>query len=102
MCRASALAKNHKGQVQNSCIPPLREVVSGSGSNTEYISKYVDHYTKHLVQHLPSYVQDTPDILRKIAVMTMIQMSGKLISALVETIGKKTLLTIESRLKQTV
>ena len=59
--------KDHKPPVSGSNIPPLREVVSGSGSNTEFISAYVDHHAKPEVQRLPSYIKDTPDILRKIA-----------------------------------
>ena len=47
-------------------IPPLREVISGSGSNTEHISAYVDHFAKAEVQKLKSYIEDTPDVLRKI------------------------------------
>ena len=48
-------------------IPKLREIVSGSGSNTEWVSAYVDHHAKPEVQKLPSYIEDTPDVLRKIA-----------------------------------
>ena len=49
-----------------SSIPKLREVVSGSGSNTEFISAFVDHQAKSEVQRLPSYIEDTPDVLRRI------------------------------------
>ena len=40
--------------------PKLWEVVSGSGSNTEYISEYMDHHSKPKPQNLASYVEDTP------------------------------------------
>ena len=48
-------------------IPPLREVVSGSGSNTEFSSAYIDHHAKPEVQRLSSYIEDTPDVLGRIA-----------------------------------
>ena len=44
--RLYGLVKDHKPPVSGSNIPPLREVVSGSGSNTEFISAYVDHHAK--------------------------------------------------------
>ena len=65
--RLYGLVKDHKPVVPGSKIPPLREVVSGSGSNTEYISALVDHYAKPVVQQLPSWLEDTPDVLRRIA-----------------------------------
>ena len=64
--RLYGLVKDHKPLAPDSNIPKLREVVSGSGSNTEYISAFVDHYAKSEVQKLPSYLEDTPDVLRKI------------------------------------
>ena len=65
--RLYGLVKDHKAEPEGSNIPPLREVMSGSGSNTEYISALVDHYAKPGVQQLPSLLEDTPDVLRKIA-----------------------------------
>ena len=59
--------KDHKPVEPGKNIPKLREIVSGSGSNTEYISSYVDHHAKPEVQKLASYIEDTPDVLRKIA-----------------------------------
>ena len=64
--RLYGVVKDHKRVVEGSNIPPLREVVSGSGSNTEYLSAYVDHHSKAEVQKLPSYLEDTPHVLRKI------------------------------------
>ena len=63
--RLSGLVKDHKGVKPGSNIPPLREVVSGSGGNTEFISAFVDHHAKPEVQKLSSYLEDTPDVLRK-------------------------------------
>ena len=59
--------KDHKPVAAGKNIPKLREIVSGSGSNTEWVSAYVDHHAKPEVQKLPSYIEDTPDVLRKIA-----------------------------------
>ena len=50
--RLYGLVKDHKPVMPGSNIPKLREVVSGSGSNTEYISSLVDFYTKPVVQNL--------------------------------------------------
>ena len=54
------LVKDHKETQPGSNIPKLREVVSGSDSNTEYISAYVDHHAKPEVVKLSSYLEDTP------------------------------------------
>ena len=60
------LVKDHKPVETSSKLPPLREVVSGSGSNTEFLSAFVDHHLKAEVKKLPSYIEDTPDLLREI------------------------------------
>jgi hypothetical protein len=57
--------KVHKDHAPGS-IPPPRPIISGNGSITENISKFVDFHAKPLVQNLPSYIQDTPDFLRKL------------------------------------
>ena len=62
--RAYGLVKAHKPVEQNKNIPPLRLVVSGSGSNTENASLFVDYHCKHIPASLPSHIQDTPDFLR--------------------------------------
>ena len=45
-------------------IPPLREIVSCSGSNVEGIGKIVDYYTRPVDERATSYIKDTPHILR--------------------------------------
>ena len=45
-------------------LPPGRPIVSGCGSLTEKISQFVDIHAKNLVPEIPSYIQDTPDLLR--------------------------------------
>ena len=57
--RLYGLVKDHKGVEPGSKIPKLREVVSGSGSNTEFISAYVDHHAKLEVVKLRSYLEGT-------------------------------------------
>ena len=63
--RFYGLVKNQKPIVEGDKIPPLRPVVSGSGSNTEMISWLVDQEAKHMVPKLDSYWQDTPHALRE-------------------------------------
>ena len=63
--RLYGLPKLHKGIPEGKRIPPCRPIVSNSGANTEHLSAFVDFYSKHLVKLLPSYVQDSPDLLRK-------------------------------------
>ena len=50
-------------------LPPGRPIVSGCNSITEKISEFVDHHSKQLVPLMPSYLQDTPDLLRQIEVL---------------------------------
>ena len=64
--RLYGLVKNHKKIEEGEKIPPLRPVVSGSGSNTELISWLVDQEAKQMVPKLDSYWQDTPHALRDI------------------------------------
>ena len=40
------------------------DIISNSGSNTEFISAFVDIHSKNLVKKLESFVEDTPDLLR--------------------------------------
>ena len=56
--------KVHKGIPEGQAIPPCRPIISNSGSQTELISALVDYHSKHEVKKLPSYVEDSPDILR--------------------------------------
>ena len=47
-------------------IPPLREIVSCSGSNTEGLGKLVDSFTRPVDESCSSFLQDTPHLLRLI------------------------------------
>ena len=60
------LVKDHKPVEPSSKLPPLREVVSGSGSNTKFLSAFVDHHLKAEVKKLPSYIEETLDLLSEI------------------------------------
>ena len=57
------LPKVHKN-LQN---PPGRPIISGNESITEPASKYVDYFIKPFVAKLPSYIQDSTQVLKKIA-----------------------------------
>ena len=50
--RFYGLVKNQKTIPEGDKIPPLRPVMSGSGSNTEMISWMVDQEAKHMVSRL--------------------------------------------------
>ena len=65
IARFYATFKLHKPHKENSA-PPLRPIVSGSGSITENLGIYVDHHIKEISTNYQSYIQDTPDFLRKI------------------------------------
>ena len=65
--RLYGLVKDHVAREkwpEGSEIPPMRPVVSGSGTTFENSSHFVDYYSNHLVKELDSYWQDTPDMLR--------------------------------------
>ena len=55
--------KVHKETKHNN-VPPVRPIISGSGSITENISLYVEHHIKEASVKHPSYLQDTPHFLR--------------------------------------
>ena len=57
------LPKVHK---QFEGFPKCRPIVASSGCNTERISWFVDNIVKEKVKSLDSYIEDTPDLLRKI------------------------------------
>ena len=66
--RLYGLLKDHKCVQEGKKIPPMRLVISGSGSNTEYISRFLDFYIKPLVKKLPSYLEDTKDFLNSLKI----------------------------------
>ena len=47
-------------------IPPVRAIISGSGSILENPSKYVDYFLKDLATKHEAYLQDTPEFIRHI------------------------------------
>ena len=59
------LFKVHKAH-EPGRAPPERPVISGSGSITENLSHFVQTKIKELSTKHPSYIQDTPDLLRHI------------------------------------
>jgi hypothetical protein len=62
--RAYGMPKAHKEIPEGKTLPPLRLVISGCGSTTENSSAFVDFYCKEIPSKLPSFIQDTPHILR--------------------------------------
>ena len=46
--------------------PPGRPIVSANRCPTERISGLVDHFLRPYVKDLPSFIKDTPDLIRKI------------------------------------
>ena len=69
--RYYGLAKVHKSpqtwpQVAGGRCPPLRPVVSGSGTISEGISHWVDEQAKGEVRKLPTYLEDTRHLLQLI------------------------------------
>ena len=55
--------KVHK-QNEHMKIPPVRAIISGSGSITENISIHLDYHIKHIATEHQTYLQDTPHFLR--------------------------------------
>ena len=58
--------KTHKAIQPGSEIPPLREIVSNSGSNCEGLGKIIDAITRPVDERASTFIMDTPDLLRKI------------------------------------
>ena len=56
--------KVHKQKEHDNSVPPVRPIISGSGSITENISLYVEHFIKETSTKHASYLQDTPHFLR--------------------------------------
>ena len=55
---------NMKIHKAHETIPPVRPIISGSGSITENIGVYVEHHINQISTTHPSYLQDTPHFLR--------------------------------------
>ena len=47
-------------------IPPVRPIISGSGSFVENPSKFIDHHIAELSNKHDSYIQDSPDCIKQI------------------------------------
>ena len=64
--RLYGLPKDHKPVRPETGLPPLREVVSCSGSNLEGPGKIVDHFLQPVDEQVPTFIRDTPHLLRMI------------------------------------
>jgi hypothetical protein len=62
------LFKVHKKYTEPD-LPPARPIISGCGSITENMSLFVDHHTKNQVPLIPSFLQDTPHLLRELEIL---------------------------------
>ena len=58
--------KDHKQCIPDTGHPPLREVVSNSGSNTQNLGKICTYYIRPVNVQTISYVKDTAHVLRRI------------------------------------
>ena len=58
--------KTHKQIQPGNVIPPLREIVAGSGSNCEGLGKIIDSITRPVDEMADTFIMDTPHLLRKI------------------------------------
>jgi len=58
--------KVHK-KCEEGKLPPIRPIVSSSGSTTENIAVFVEHHLQEIAQTHETYLKDTPDFLRKIS-----------------------------------
>ena len=68
-------------------LPPGRPIVSGCNSITENISLYVDHHSKSLVPLMPSYIQDTPDFLRKLEALKVTKLPSNTVPITIDVTG---------------
>jgi len=82
--RLYGLAKDHKKYDK---IPPFRPIVSGSGSLTENISKFVDFHAKPIVSELPSFIEDTPDLLRALEDLKKEKLPMNAIPVTIDVVG---------------
>ena len=60
------LPKDHKPVQEATGIPPHRPVVSCCGTAFTGLGKIVDHFLRPVDEAAPSFIQDTPALLRKI------------------------------------
>ena len=60
-----SLFKMHKTHEEGE-LPPVRPIISGSGSMLENVGIYVEHHVKDLATQHNTFIQDTPDFLRHI------------------------------------
>ena len=52
-----------KGGMRMWDLPPLRPIISGSGSITENIGLFVKHHIKHIETTHDTFIEDTPHFL---------------------------------------
>ena len=91
-CGAGKFYLNFKVHKTHDKIPPTRPIVSQCGSVTSNIGKYVEFHINEPATAHPSYLQDTPDFIRRIE---EINQKGKLPkNAMIATFDVTNLFTI--------
>ena len=91
-CSAGKFYLNFKVHKTHDKIPPARPIVSHCGSVTSNIGKFVEFHLNEPATEHPSYLQDTPDFIRKIE---EINQKGKLPkNAIIATFDVTNLFTI--------
>ena len=68
-------------------LPQGRPIISGCGSITENLSLFVDHHAKHLVPEIPTFLQDTPDLLRHFKTLNTNQLPPNSFPVLIDVTG---------------
>ena len=66
-------SKNHKPVDPETGVPPWREIVGGSGSQTEGASKIVNYFLNPINMKVASYLEDSRDMLAKVKVINETQ-----------------------------
>ena len=79
--------KVHKSHEKNKA-PPVRPIVSGSGSMCENTGKFIQHHIKHIANKHETYLQDTSNFLR-----TLNEVKGLDKKAILVTMDVKALFT---------
>jgi hypothetical protein len=79
------LFKFHK-KFEEPNLPPGRPIISGCGSITEN-SLFVDPHSKDLVPEIPSYLQDTPHLLRELETLKTTNIPPNSFPISVEVVG---------------
>ena len=97
--RFYATLKVHKDHEEGKA-PPVRPIVSQSGSLTENIALFVETHLKEAARKHNTYLEDTPDFLRKIKTLTEKEkLPDNAILAVIDVVGLYTNIPTEEGVK---